>query len=181
MADPRDFVVTDTLRNGLPVTIRHLRADDRERMRAAVGKLAPETIYTRLFSHRATLTEAGLDRIMRTDPAGEVMLVVTTGGDGEENIIAGGRFVASSTGRSARTAEVAFVVEEDYRGLGIAGRILRYLAAIARGMGIAAFEADVLTENKSMLAVFARCGLPMAKRFEGGTLHVTLSLADGAQ
>jgi GNAT superfamily N-acetyltransferase len=180
MADPRDFAVAETLKNGLPVTIRHLRADDRERLRTAVGQLTPETIYTRLFSHRTTVTEAGLDRIMRTDPAGEVMLVVTTGAGEKETIIGGGRFIASKGEGSGCTAEVAFVVEEDYQGLGIASRILRHLAAIARGAGIAAFEADVLTENKSMLAVFARSGLPVTKRLEGGTVHVTLPLAGGA-
>jgi len=34
----------------------------------------------------------------------------------------------------------------------------------------------VLSENKSMLAVFARSGLPMKKRYEGGSVHVTLAL-----
>jgi hypothetical protein len=56
MIDPRDFVVAETLKNGIAVAIRHLRADDRERMRTAVGQLSPETIYTRFFSHRKTLT-----------------------------------------------------------------------------------------------------------------------------
>jgi len=34
----------------------------------------------------------------------------------------------------------------------------------------------VLTENKAMLNVFAKSGLPMRKRYEGGTVHVTLAL-----
>ncbi len=74
---------------------------------------------------------------------------------------------------------MAFVVEEDYQGQGIASRLLRHLADIARERGIATFEADVLAENKSMLAVFSRSGLPMRKRLDGGTVHVTLSLRDG--
>jgi RimJ/RimL family protein N-acetyltransferase len=79
---------------------------------------------------------------------------------------------------AARTAEIAFVIEEDYHGLGIAGRLLGHLAEIAGEKGIAAFEADVLAENKAMLAVFARSGLPMQKRRDGGTIHLTLSLRD---
>jgi GNAT superfamily N-acetyltransferase len=179
MADPRDFSCTDTLKNGLAVTIRHLRPDDRVRMARAIGELDRESIYTRLFSYRE-LTEAGLDRVMRFDPGSEVALVVTTTRDGAEAVIGGGRYVVTGTGDDGRQAEVAFVVEEDYQGQGIAGKLLRHLAAIARDQGIAAFEADVLAENASMLVVFAKAGLPMRKRKDGGTVHVTMSLRDGA-
>jgi RimJ/RimL family protein N-acetyltransferase len=175
MTDPRDFSCAETLRNGLPVTIRHLRADDRERIAKAVRQLDRESVYTRLFSYRKELTESGLDRIMRVDPEREVALVVTAGAGDDEMVIASGRYFVSPDGEE-RTAEVAFVVEEDYQGLGIAGRLLRHFARIAREQGITAFEADVLARNKSMLAVFARSGLPMRTRHEGGTVHVTLSL-----
>jgi GNAT superfamily N-acetyltransferase len=175
MTEPRGFACSDTLRNGLTVTIRELRADDRERMATAIRKLDPESIYTRFFGHRE-LTEAGLDRIMRVDPMGDIALVVTVGSGADEIVIASGRCVASGAGGGEHTAEVAFVVEEDYHGLGIASRLLRHLAQIARERGMSALEADVLAGNKPMLAVFARSGLPMQKRHEGSTVHVTLSL-----
>ena len=70
---------TATLKNGTEVTLRPLRADDRERMAKAVRGLDPQTIYTRLFSHRKELTEAGLDRIMRVDDESEIVIVATTG------------------------------------------------------------------------------------------------------
>ena len=178
MTDANDFVWSETLRNGLSVTIRPLRHDDRDRIAAAIGELGRESIYTRLFSYRTELTEAGLDRIMTVDPAREAALVVTLGTGNDETVVGSGRFIASGDLGAERTAEVAFVVEEDYQGLGIAGRLLRHLADIARAKGIAAFEADVLAENKSMLAVFARSGLPMQKHRDGGILHLTLSLRD---
>jgi RimJ/RimL family protein N-acetyltransferase len=176
MSETRDFTWVETLRNGLSVTIRPLRADDRERMAAAIRQLDRESIYTRFFSYRE-LTDAALDRIMTVDPAREAALVVTFGAGNDETVIGSGRFIASADSEPGRTAEVAFVVEEDYQGLGIAGRLLRHLAEIAREKGIAAFEADVLAENKSMLAVFTRSGLPMQKRRDGGTVRVTLSLS----
>jgi len=176
MSDPRDFAVTETLRNGVAVTIRALRADDRERMATAVRNLDPESIYTRVFSYRTQLTETGLDRIMRFDPDSEVALVVTTGTGLDEVIVGAGRYVLSGARDAVRTAEVAFVVEEDFQGLGIAGRVLRHLAAIAREHGIASLEAEVLPQNKSMLAVFERSGLPMRTRRENGVVHVTLAL-----
>lgn len=130
----------------------------------------------RLFSYRTEVTEAALDRIVGIDPAREAALVVTLGTGDDEKVIGSGRYIASAAGGEGRTAEVAFIVEEDYHGLGIAGRLLRHLADIAHAEGIAAFEADVLAENSSMLSVFARSGLPMDKHRDGGTVHVTLSL-----
>lgn len=176
MPDLRAYACSETLRNGLVVTIRAVHADDRERTARFVAGLDRESIYKRLFSYRTELTEAGLDRIMRFDPDNEVALVVTTGSGSDETMIGGGRYIASGSGQGERTAEVAFMVGEDYHGLGIAGRVLKHLAAIGRDRGIATFEADVLAGNKAMLAVFARSGLAMEKRHEGGTIHVTLSL-----
>jgi RimJ/RimL family protein N-acetyltransferase len=176
MTDVREHSWNATLKNGVAVTIRELRTDDRERMAKAVRNLDRESIYTRFFSYRSELTEAGLDRIMRFDSEREVVLVVTIGAGADETVIGSGRYVVSGANHGERSAEVAFMVEEDYHGLGIAGRVLRHLAEIAREHGIASLEAEVLALNGAMLAVFERSGLPMQKRREGGTVHVTLSL-----
>src|SRR5260370_2713050 len=113
MTDLRDFNCAETLENGLAVTIRGLRADDRERIAKAVRQLDRESVYTRLFSYRNELTEVGLDRIMRVDPEREVALVVTTRAAGDQIVIGSGRYVVSNPDDEERTAEVAFVVEED--------------------------------------------------------------------
>ncbi|MFO1303543.1 MAG: GNAT family N-acetyltransferase [Burkholderiales bacterium] len=174
MTSPGDYVAAETLKGGLAATVRALRPDDRERVARAVRGLERQSIYYRLFSFRDELTEAGLDRIMRFDPEREVVLLVTVGeGDGE-TVVGSGRYVTTSPG----TAEVAFVVEEDYHGRGIASRLLRHLAIIARAKGIAAFEADALADNKAMQRVFARSGWPMQTRREGDAVHVTLALPD---
>jgi GNAT superfamily N-acetyltransferase len=164
---------TAALKNGTVVTLRLLRADDRERMAKAVRGLDPQTIYTRLFSYRKELTEAGLERLMRVDDAGEVVIVAATGTGADEVIVGGGRYVVTGEGR----AEIAFTVEEDYQGQGVAGRLFAALVEVARQRGIAVFEADVLSENPSMLRVFERTGLPMRKRSDGGTVHLELTLA----
>jgi RimJ/RimL family protein N-acetyltransferase len=176
MTGPADFCAYETLRNGLAVTVRALRPDDRDKIARAVRGLDRESIYTRLFSYRNELTEAGLKRIMRFDPESEVVLVVTLGSGDNETVIGSGRYVVRRDKANVRSAEVAFVVEEDYHGLGIAGRLLRHLAEVARAQGIAQFDASVLPRNKAMLAVFERSGLPMRKRTADGEVHVTLAL-----
>ena len=174
MADPRAYTAAETLRNGLAITIRALRPDDRERVAAAVRGLERDSIYFRFFSYRKDLSEQGLDRIMVFDPEREVVLLATTGA--AETVIGSGRYVVESTG----SAEVAFMVEEDYHGQGIASRLLHHLAHVAKSQGIMTFEADVLAENKAMLAVFARTGWPVVTRREGSIAHVTMNLPDAS-
>ena len=79
MRDLRDYAVAETTKGGLHVTIRALRDEDREKVAAAVRGLDHASIYLRLFSHRRELTDAALDRIMRFDPASEVVLLATVG------------------------------------------------------------------------------------------------------
>ena len=176
MTDPREFCCAETLRNGTAVTVRALRADDRQRLISAFQLLDRESVYRRFFAFKSELTDEDLDHIMTADPDREVALVVAVGAGSDETIIASGRYVAAGAESPRRTAEVAFIVEEDYQGLGIARRLLAHLVDIARAAGITTFEADVLAINRAMLAVFSKCGLPMQTQHDDGVVHVTLSL-----
>src|SRR5438034_5364043 len=114
MSETSNLNFSETLRNGLAVTIRALRSADRERVARAVRGLDRESIYFRLFSYRKELTEAGLDRIMSFDPQREIVLVATVGNVDDETVIGSGRYVVGVPG----TAEIAFVVGEAYHGRG---------------------------------------------------------------
>lgn len=116
---------------------------------------------------------AGLDgrQVTQIDYASAVVLLATIGAPQQETVIGLGRYVVSG-----RDAKVAFLVAEDYRGRGIAGRLLHRLTHIARENGMAKFEADVRANNESMLAVFRNSGLPMTTTTADGITHVTLLL-----
>ena len=178
MIDARNYAVSETLRDGTAVTFRAVRPDDKERIIKAFSQLEPESIYFRLFRYKSELTDEELKRVTEVDFSDVVGLVVTVGSGAEETVIASGRYVAYDAPGGGRRAEVGFVVEEDYQGRGIASRILKHLAVIARDHGIAEFEATVLPENKGMLAVFSRSGLPMTKRREDDVVSVTLALEE---
>ena len=178
MNHAREFSVSDVLKDGTRVTIRAIRPDDRDRFLEAFRSLEKDSIYTRFFSPRKSdLSDAELDRAINVDFVGEVALVVTTKTVQGETIIAAGRYIASDSPNTERSAEVAFMVEEDYQGRGIASRLLAHLAALARSQRLTHFEADVLSQNSPMFAVFRRCGFPMRQRRDGGVVHLTLELA----
>jgi RimJ/RimL family protein N-acetyltransferase len=177
----RDFQREETLLNGNTVTIRAVRPDDRERIVTAFQNLERETIYSRFFGFKETLSEDELARIAAVDFVREVMLVVTIGEHDREVIIGTGSFDLVDSPDEAPVAEIAFLVEEDYQGHGIAGRLLVHLASIARDRGVTQFVAEALADNRSMLAVFARSGLPMSRRLDGGVVHVELALNASAE
>jgi RimJ/RimL family protein N-acetyltransferase len=180
MIDAANYDEIETLKNGMRVRIRSIRPNDKHRLSEAFGNLEPESIYTRFFHHKKTLSDGELRAATEVDFENVVALVVTTGSGENEVIIGGGRFAAFDATNNLRSAEVAFTIEEDYQGQGIASRLLRHLMKIARGKGVSQFEAEVLTENKAMITVFERSGLPMKSEFEGGAVHVALSLAGEA-
>ena len=177
MNHARTFSVSDVLKDGTRVTIRAVRPGDRERFQDALRLLEKDSIYTRFFGYRSHFSDAEIDRAVNVDFVSEVALVVTTETVRGETIIASGRYIAIDEPSGERSAELAFVVEEDYQGRGIASRLLARLAALARSQNLTQFEADVLSENSPMLAVFKRCGFPMRQRRDGGVIHLTLALA----
>ena len=73
---------------------------------------------------------------------------------------------------------MAFLIEEDFQGRGIASVLMRHIISTARAKGLDLLEADVLSRNLPMLKVFRRCGLPMAVRHQGDVTHVILSLRE---
>ncbi len=177
MTDARNYSAAETLKNGLRVTIRSIRHDDKDAFVAALKKLDDRTLYLRFFGPKREITPRELEKATDVDFVQTVALVICTQNGSGEKIIGGGRYITFGDAEPPDRAELAFTVEEDYHGLGIASLTLRHLAGIARERGISQFHAEVLPENKGMLAVFNRSGFPIKQEFAEGVVHVTLLLS----
>lgn len=167
--DASRYSAIETLRDGRKAEIRALEPEDRAGLLAAVAGMSDEARYRRFFAPKRTFSEKELDYYLNVDFVRHVALVAVL--DGE--IAGGGRYIASEPGR----AEVAFAVDDEHQGRGIASALIRHLIAIAREAGLRELIAEVLPDNAPMLKVFERCGLAMAVRRDPDVLHVTLDLA----
>jgi len=176
MIDAAHYETTATLRSGMEVKVGSIRPDDKKKLLEAFKNLEPESIYTRFFYHKKTLTDEELKSATEVDFEKVVALVVTIGEGEQETIIGGGRHAVIEETARLRSAKVAFTVEEDYHRQGIARIVLQHLALIAREKGLSRYVAEVLPENKGMLTVFSRSGLPMKTKHGGDVVHVTMSL-----
>jgi len=166
------YSAAETLRDGRPIRIRALHPEDREAMGRTVRGLSEETIYRRLFSPRQHMSEQEIAYYMNVDFVSHVALVAVFAENGQETIVAGGRYVVTQPD----TAEVAFVVSDTFQGQGIGGLLMKHLTDIGRRSGIKTFVAEVLAGNAAMLKVFEKSGLAVSTRREHGVLHVTLAI-----
>ena len=95
---------------------------------------------------------------------------------GHQEIIVGlGRYVREGAG-----AEIAFTVEEDYHGRGIASELLRQLSTSPAATASRGSRREVLADNLPMLKVFRRSGLPMQVGHAGSIVHLTCALGERA-
>jgi len=165
-----DYKSTLSLRNGKTVEFRPLLPSDEFNYRNFFYSLKEETIYLRffykmkLFSH-----EIAQKQWASVDYEKNMSIIGLAQNRGYKEIVAIGSYAYEEEDR----AEVAFVVREDFQGLGIASYMLDILEKIAKKNGYRAFSATVLRENRAMLSVFKR-RYPNARTVATGGSDITL-------
>lgn len=175
-ANPSQYDRSVILRNGTAVRVRAVRPDDKVRLIQLFRNLEKRSIYSRFLYDKRELSPEDLQLVAEVNFETDVTLVVTIEADGEEFIIGVGRFSVIEDPARPRRAEIAFTVQEDYHNQGMAGMLLRHLSEIAARLKIGYFEADVLGENRGMLKVFQKSGLPIKTSFRNNIVHVTIAL-----
>jgi RimJ/RimL family protein N-acetyltransferase len=173
MSKAASFSTTELLRNGRPVEIRALRPGDRDALLAAAGRTSDQSLYRRFFTVRRAFSDEEVASFVNIDFIDEVALLAVTRAGAREVVAGGGRYIVVQPG----TAELAFVVVDEFQGLGLASALLRHLTALARAAGLREFVAEVLANNTAMLRVLERSGLTMKRKRESGVLHITLQIA----
>jgi GNAT superfamily N-acetyltransferase len=176
MIDTKTYNVVETLRNGMSVLVRAIRADDKDAILESFKGLDDETLYSRFFAPKKDLSERELKQLTEVDFDQTVALVITLSADGHERIIGGGRYISYKDPEGLISAEFAMIVEEDYQGLGLGKLIFKHLISIARAQGISKFEAEVLPANERMLSLLRKTGLPMTMVTRDESAYVSVDL-----
>lgn len=170
--------MVETLRTGLLITIRAIRPEDGKLILEGFPELDQYSLYLRFFQFKHGITDQEIKYLTEVDFINHVALVAVIDLANQAKVVGGGRYFAHQNAAKVRSAEIAFMVHDQYQGQGIATLIMKHLLIIARADRISQFEAEVLAENAKMLAVFSRSGLPMSVTHGGsGVLNVTLALS----
>jgi RimJ/RimL family protein N-acetyltransferase len=165
------------LRDGTPVWVRAIRPDDRDTLGAAFASLSEHSVYHRFFQSKKELTPSELSYLTELDFERHVGLFVLQGEDGCRELMGVGRYIRLPGAEGLDRAEVAFTVADRHQGRGVATLLLRQLILLARMVGIRYFEADVLPDNRPMLAVFEYSGAGRCEIARDRMIHVTLDLS----
>jgi acetyl coenzyme A synthetase (ADP forming)-like protein len=157
------------LRDGSTARVRGVRPDDGPALLALFSSLSEESRALRFFG---TLGGGALareaERQARADESGRFGLVATLGQ--AERVIGHAMFAVTAL----ETAEVAFAVADECQGQGLATILLGRLAQAAAAQGIRTFQAELLPQNRKMLAVFRESGFPVRLNAEPGEVRVEL-------
>jgi acyl-CoA hydrolase/ribosomal protein S18 acetylase RimI-like enzyme len=169
-----DWIATKhTFKGEVEVRFRAIKPSDEEAMRRLFYRFSDEAVYYRYFSPIKAMPHAKMQEYVNVDYSQTLPIVGLLGDTGEGRIVAEARFVRD---RQRPSAEVAFVVDEEYQGLGIATYLLKRLVQLAKKQGIKAFTAEVLATNKGMMKVFEKSGLPIKAKMEYGIYSLTMPL-----
>ncbi len=155
---PANIAQRHVFKGGLEVNFRAIKPSDEEEMRRLFYRFSDEAVYYRYFSPIKVMPHARMQSYVNVDPNWVMSIVGLTGPHGEEHIIAEARFVRD---QHRPYADIAFIVDERYQGMGIASKLYQILVTLAKERGLQGFTAEVLSSNKAMMKVFEKGGIPI--------------------
>jgi len=152
------------LKDGKVAEFRPLLPSDEFAYRNFFYSLQEKTIYMRYFYKMRTFSHEVVQKQWSSvDYHKNISMLGLVQKGGHKEIVAIGSYAQDSDDR----AEVAFVVREDFQGMGIAAYLLEILEKIAKENQYSGFCATVLRENKAMIHVFKK-RFPNARISSGG-------------
>jgi acyl-CoA synthetase (NDP forming)/RimJ/RimL family protein N-acetyltransferase len=164
------------LRDGSTAGVRPATAFDRDALRRFFDELSPESRRLRFLAAAGASEELLTQLCDNREPDKALTLVVCRRGEHGTHVIGVGSYFADSEA----SAEVAFAVDDEFHGRGIATALLERLALYGRDQNLEYFSASVLPENSEMLDVFRDSGFEVHSTTEAGTVEVRLSLQPSA-
>jgi len=162
-----------TLRSGDVVRIRQIRPDDAPALGRAYANLGEESRYRRFFTAMPELPEATLKAAAEVDHADHEALVAVPLLSAE--IVGECRFIRLPD--QPDTAEVGVTVVDAWQGRGLGSALLARLSERALEGGIEYFTAEVLAENRTMLALLPSLG-HVETESRGAVVTASVELAE---
>ena len=157
------------LSDGGTVHVRPVRPEDAEAITAFHARQSPDDVYYRYFTSMPRLTPRMLERLTHVDYVDHMGFLALLGDE-----VVG--MASYDLWPERGLAEVAFMIDRDHQGRGLATLLTEYLVVAAREAGVPSLVAMVLPDNRRMLRVLQRAGFSEGSTFEDGVVEVRLGL-----
>jgi GNAT superfamily N-acetyltransferase len=149
--------------------IRPIRASDKGRLQAALGRLSGVSVRHRFLAAKDRLSTTELRYLTEVDHESHIALVAELGGE----IVAVVRCVRDL--ERPDTAEVAYVVADDQQRRGLGTRMLSELALLATARGVRRFTATMAAENDGARKLLLTLGEPEHETCSAGVREMTVA------
>jgi acyl-CoA hydrolase/RimJ/RimL family protein N-acetyltransferase len=171
-----NYISTLELKNGKTIRFRPLLPSDEFAFRNFFYSLQAHTIYYRFFSKLKSFSHEFVQKQWESvDYRKNMSIIGLVQKGGHKEIMAIGSYAQEKENR----AEVAFVIREDFQGMGIASYLLEVLEKIAKENSYTGFSATVLGENAAMIHVFKKRYPNVKTKMMGGSdLSVLMDFED---
>jgi acyl-CoA hydrolase/RimJ/RimL family protein N-acetyltransferase len=159
------------LRDGREVRVRPTRTSDARAMQDLFYRLSDEDKETRFLHKLSSLTDTAAQYLCSVSYDEEMAFAAVVGPPGHERIVGASCYYLNP---ASRLAEVAYMVDPEWQGLGL-GRILHAgLVEYGRARGARGLTAEVLLHNRRMMRVFERGDHSLSVRTGGGVEELTM-------
>jgi len=170
---PAEINFQHSFKGGMKVRFRAIKPSDEEEMRRLFYRFSDKSVYYRYFAPIKTMPHSKMQGYVNIDFSRAISIVGVVGEPGQGHIIAEARFIKD---QKRPLADVAFVVDEQYQGIGIATYMYRMLIRLAKDRGIQRLTADVLASNKGMMKVFENGETTVTAKLDYGVYHLSIPL-----
>ncbi len=177
ITDVKDYREYVFLRDGQRVLMRLATHADIPALETLMARVSRQSLQMRFMAAVSQVPRGFLAELCGDDPRDRACLLAVIGEEPDIRVIGFGNY-ASLPARN--TADVAFLVDDEYQGRGVSTLLLERLAGIAAGVGLVGFEADVLFENQPMIKVFRDSGFESRQVLDGGSFHVEFPVRGAA-
>lgn len=162
-------------KNDKELLLRPVLPGDIERSNHPSVQFSTETLYRRFMSTRAP-SPALMNYLFQVDYVDHFVWVLVDGADGP--VVADVRYVRDLDDPS--NAEIAFIVADDYQGLGIGNFLMGALSISAKLGGVRRFTARLLADNVRMRTILDRFGAEY-ERDEPGVVLTEFDVPDAGE
>jgi acyl-CoA hydrolase/GNAT superfamily N-acetyltransferase len=159
------------LRDGRDVLIRPTRTSDTGAMQELFYRLGEEDVRTRFFQQLSSLTDSAAQHLCSVDYDEEMAFAAVLGPSEHERIVGASTYYLSP---ASGLAEVAYMVDPDWQGVGLAKTLHAGLVEYAREHGARGLRADVLPGNAPMMRVFEHGDHSLSVTIEAGVAELRM-------
>ncbi|MCL2786745.1 MAG: GNAT family N-acetyltransferase [Methanomassiliicoccaceae archaeon] len=174
---PSEFEFSEIF-NGTELSIRPLKPTDEDMMKELFYSFSEKTMQQRFMSTRVIqpryerMSQVNIDYDVTMgfgifQKIGQKMVMIAMCNYEQE----------MKTG----TAEVSFVVRDEWQGKGLGTYMLDLLVKVGKSRNVKTFTAEVLSNNANMLNLFYRTGLDVNAKLEDDVYLVSFNLVKGSR